>query len=289
MLCGIEKMRRLSYILTILVFVSCNSNRKEQSENIILFPSIDIVFETGDESREQYQIEIYSDGSSIFAKKIEPNYYYGKSTDSTWLVELDSNKVELIREFLKMSKKMNKRCNEGSQIVSSSIDFYHISIENDTLIQIDGNCDWNGFDYFSIEQKLFNEKFIELNMLRTHLKDSIIDALEGKWVVSGLKNELKQNDLLTLERTDELDELEVGTIIWAFGDSLSFNSSDNKVLDFTYSKSYELYVNNGSLDLTIASGAVILPNGNMTIENYGAYLTIEKIEKDKIILNYWWR
>jgi len=280
-------MRRLSYILTILV--SCNLNRTEQSENKILFPSINIVFETGDEAREQFQMEIYSNGSSIFAKKIEPNYYYGKSTDSTWLVELDSNKVEIIKEFLKTSKKMNERCDEEFQVVSSSIDFYHISVENDTLIEINGNCDWNGLDYFSIEKKLFNEKFTELKARRTHLKDSINDVLKGRWVVSGLKNKLKQNDILTLERTDELDELEVGTIIWTFGDSLSFSSSDNRILDFTYSKNYKLYVNNGSLDLTIASGAVILSNGNMTIENYGAYLTIEEIEKDKIILNYWWR
>lgn len=282
-------MRRFYNILVFFLFISCNSNRVKESESLISFPHINILFETGCEVREQYQIEIFTKENSIFAKKIEPNYYYGRLTDSTWLVELDSNKVEIINEFLKISKRINKSCDENSQIVSSSIDLYHISVGNDTLIKIDGNCDWNGLDYFSIEQKIFNEKFTVLNTYRTNLKDSIITVLTGEWIVSGLKKEMSQNDTLILERTDELSEMEEEIIIWSFGDSLSFNSSDRKVLDLTYSKNYEIYVNNGSLDLTIASGAVILPNGNMTIENYGAYLTIEKIEKDKIILKYCWR
>lgn len=275
-------MRCLGYILGVLTIISCNSNKREESESLILFPSINITLITGDEAREEYQMEIYSEGNTVFGKKIEPNYYYGAKTDSIWLVELDSAMMKTIREFIETSKRFIGDC----PIQSTSIDIYYITIEHDTSHRIYGNCDWNGLDYFSLEQKLFEKKFSELNRYRSNLKDSMVNALKGEWVVNGLKKEMKQNELLQLQRTDEFDEQEVGTVIWSFGDSLSFNSSNNKKIDLTYSKSYGLNVKNGSLDLIISPGFAIQPNEGY---NYGVYLTIEKIETEKITLQYWWR
>lgn len=274
-------MNITKYILIILILSSC-ATKNEDNQPIL--PNIDIQFQTGCYTREDYSISILTDNGQLIAKKIEPNYYYGIKTDSIWSTRLDSNKVNIIKAFLKKAEELNGEC----PILTSSIDDYNIYIHNDTTFKIHGHCDWDSLDYFSFEKILFKKQFDDLKKKRGTLNDSIINELNRKWIVTGLDN-LQKNDTVTLWRTDELDDIEEGTVIWMFSDSLKFTSFDNKLFDLTYSKNYELILKNGYNHLRIGSGALIDNKGNMTIENYGANFEILNIDNDIIKLKYWWR
>ncbi len=275
-------MKHFKNILIVLILTSCSITNTDKEA---VLENIDIQFQTGCEARKNYSISILTENGQLIVKKIQPNYYYGTKTDSIWTVIIDSNRLKIIKRFIQKAKELNGECPS----LSSSIDDYRIDILNDTTYNINGHCDWDSLDYFSIEKLLFKEHFNDLEKRRISLKDSINKLLIGQWIVNGLYTGLKQNDSLTLRRTDELDDLEEGTIIWNFGDSLKFGSLDNNIFDLTFSNSYDLLVENGSVDLRINSGALIDKKGNMTIENYGAYFSILEMESENIILKYWWR
>jgi len=274
-----SKMRHFKYIFIVLILTSCSiSNNEKKSE----LKNMDILFQTGCESRVDYSISILTENGQLIAKKIRPNYYYGTKTDSIWTVIIDSNRLKIIKEFIQKAKELNGDC----PIRSTSVDDYKILIHNDTTYKIHGHCDWDSLDYFSLERLLFSEHFNDLEKKRISLKDSINKLLIGQWIVDGLHKGLKQNDSITLWRTDDLKR---DAIIWSFGDSLKFRSLENKIFDLKLSNSYDLLVKNGSVDIEISSGALIDKKGNMTIENYGAYFSILEMESKKIILKYWWR
>jgi len=275
-------MKKINYLFIALIITSCST---QQNENENLLPNIEIQFETGCESRESYSISIQTESGQLIAKKNEPNYYYGTKTDSIWTVNLDNTKINAVKNFILKAKILNGEC----PIESTSVDEYNITIENDTTYEIHGHCDWNGLDYFSIEKLLFKEHFNNLDYARNTLKDSVIKELKGQWIITGLNKELKRNDIVTMWRTDELDDLEKGMIIWNFSDSLSFGSLDNEIFDLTYSKKYQLLVAYGNVNLRISSGALVDSKGNMTIKNCGADFNIREIESEKIVLDYWWR
>jgi hypothetical protein len=274
-------MRIIKYILIILILSSCSTKNEDKQQKL---PNIDIHFQTGCEVREDFSISILTENGNLIARKIKPNYYYGVKTDSIWTVHLDSNGIAVIDMFIHKAEELNGEC----PIKNTSVDDYKIKIHNDTTFKIYGHCDWDSLDYFSIEKELFKSHFDDLEQKRETLKDSISSALNGKWIVTGLDN-LKQNDTVTFWRTNELDDIEEGTVIWMFSDSLKFTSFDNKLFDLTYSKDYELILKNGYNHLRIGSGAVIDNKGNMTIENYGANFEIINIDNEIIKLKYWWR
>jgi hypothetical protein len=274
-----RKMRPLKYILIILILTSCyNPNNGKKSE----LKNIDILFQTGCYTRIDYSISIMTENGHLIAKKTRPNYYYGTKTDSIWKVKIDKKQLEIINAFIQRAKELNGVC----PIRSTSVDDYKIIIHNDTTYSIHGNCDWGGLDYFSLERLLFNEHFNDLEKKRNVLKDSVNKVLVGQWIVDGLHKELKQSDSITLSRTNYFKK---DMIVWSFGDSLKFRSLENKIFDLKLSNSYNLIVNDGSVDLEISSGASTDKNGNMTIENYGAYFSIMEMNADKIILKYWKR
>jgi len=274
-------MRIFKNILIFVILSSC-STKNENKQQIL--PNIDIQFQTGCVVHEDYLISILTENGQLIARKIKPNYYYGLKTDSIWTFYLDSNRIDIIDKFIRKAEVLNGEC----PIRNTSVDDYNINIHNDTVFKIYGHCDWDGLDYFSIEKLLFKEHFDDLEKKRKGLEDSISIALNGKWIVTGLDN-IKQNDTIAFWKTDELDDLEEGTIVWMFSDSSSFHSFNNSQFDLTYSKNYELILINGSNHLRIGSGAVIDKKGNMTIENYGANFEILHIDIDKIYLKYWWR
>ena len=55
-------------------------------------------------------MKVYSVGSSVFADKLEPNYYYGGKTDSIWTVKLIPIQVQYFESFLKQSKQLKGKC-----------------------------------------------------------------------------------------------------------------------------------------------------------------------------------
>jgi hypothetical protein len=200
-------------------------------------------------------------------------------------VDLDSSRIQIIKNFIAKARELNGEC----PIKSTSVDNYKIIIKNDTTYNIYGNCDWVGLDYHSIEKLIFIDHFVNLEKQRASLKDSVCNELKGQWIITGLHKDIKQKDIITMSRTNDIDHLKIGTVVWEFFDSFKFKSHDNKIIDLTFSKDYQLIVENGYVDLRIGSGAITDSNGNMTIENYGSDFIIKEIESGKIILEYLWR
>jgi len=247
-------------------------------------PDINIQFETGCEYRLKYSIAILNKNNKLIAKKIKPNYYYGNFTDSIWTIELDSNKINLIKKFINKAKEFNGEC----PIITSSIDYYEITIHKDTVYKIGGNCNWEGLDFFSIEKKLFQNHFELLNKKRVSLKDSLNKILSGQWIVTGLNKELGKRDTIILWRTDELDENENGAVFWKFFDGNKFNCNDSLVFNLAYSKNYSFVVDYGYVGLAIQAGTKIEQNGKETYTK-GAFFEMDIINTDKIILKYFGR
>ncbi|MCD4747136.1 MAG: hypothetical protein K8R58_12635 [Bacteroidales bacterium] len=220
-----------------------------------------------------------------YLQKVKPNYYYGFNTDSIWTVNLDSTRICIIKDFIQKARELNGEC----PIATTSIDRYKITIHNDTTYNILGYCDWVGLDYFSFEKILFREHFEDLDKKRYSLKDSVNQVLRGHWIVTGLSGNIKRGDLIYMEWTDNLDDLETSTIVWEFSNNYKFRSYDNKFLNLTYSTKYSLIVDYGYLSLCICAGTIEKPNGDMKIVNNGAYFEFKKIEPKKVSLEFWSR
>jgi len=271
------------YLITLLLS-SCLFQKTDRLSEKNSIPDIDIQFETGCEERSNYLISILNVNNKLIAKKIRPNYYYGYITDSIWTIELDSIKINLIKKFIQKAKEFNGEC----PIITSSVDNYEIIIHNDTVYKIEGHCNWEGLDFYSIEKILFQNHFDSLNKKRVSLKDSLNRILSGQWIVTGLNKELKQSDTIILLRTDEHDKYEIGSVFWEFSDGNNFNSKDSLVFDLAYSNNYGFVVDYGYVGLGIHAGTKIEQNGDVT-STRGAFFEIDSINIDKIILKYFGR
>ena len=143
--------------LTILM-VSCTHNSAKDEAKAPELANIYIQYQTGCEVRENSAISIYSENGIMMAEKVEPIYYYGSERDSTWIIVMDSSKIRLIKNFINKAKELNGNC----PIKSKSVDDYNVCIQNDTSYHINGHCDWEGLDFLSVENALFEERFLQL-------------------------------------------------------------------------------------------------------------------------------
>ncbi len=182
--CAVFYMRSILTFLAIYILSTCNSCG--QIENNFEVSSVKIDFETGCETREGRSMLIIKKDSNYFANKLEPNYYYGTTTDSVWILKLDSTKINAIYRFVAKARQLG---NSSCPSITTSIDHYLITINKETSISIVGNCDWNGLSYVALEKIVFKEKFEELEFKRNSLKDSISTNLQGIWKISGLKQD----------------------------------------------------------------------------------------------------
>ena len=241
-------------IILLLILTSCNSDKIDKAE-FNNFSDIEINFQTGDERIKLYTMDIFKSGEKIKAIKKSPFYYYGSGTDSTWTIEIGKSDLKLITEFIEKAKTIKDTC----PINSSSIDYYDIKT-NGKEIKIVGNCEWNGIDYDSLENKIFEHKFIELEKKRVIVADSLARSFNGIWDVSGWENGVLKNRNLVLTRTTENKPKIEGIYRWTFDKE---NNSDLK--------------NNLDID-----------EGSTLIEIRGSMYKVLDIKMDKIELKYLW-
>lgn len=241
-------------IILFLILTSCNSDKIDKAE-FNDFSDIEIRFRTGDERIEFYSMDILKKGEKIQAIKKSPFYYYGSGTDSTWTTEIGKSDLKLITEFINKAKSIKDTCSFNS----SSIDYYDIKT-NGNAIKIVGNCEWNGIDYDSLENKIFKHKFIELKKKREIVADSLVEIFNGFWDVSGWENGVLKNRNLVLTRTTENQPKIDGIYRWTF--------EKEKESEFKEK-------------LDIDEGSTLIEIGASTYK-------VLNIEKNKIELKYLW-
>jgi len=176
------------------------------------FEDVQIEFVTGDEVKVLHEISFSKTGQKIIAKKVQPYYYYGSMTDSTWTTEVEPSDLKLIDKFISKAKTQKDSCS----FLSTSIDHYRIKIGNKKEFKITGNCEWDGIDYNYIEKKIFKSQFAELENKRRIVADSIATSFIGSWDVSGWENgKLTEKDVLLTRTNGNKIEIE-GRYRWTF-------------------------------------------------------------------------
>lgn len=247
-------MKYLLILIILLSNFSCNDDSKKiHASDLAEFSNLKVEFITGDESITSHRIDIIKDSDKIIATKKRPLYYYGSKTDSIWTTEINQSDLDFIKTFIARAKKQKDSCS----LLSSSIDYYDIEIGGNKKIKIIGNCEWNGIDYDSLEQRLFYRKFNELKNKRTLLTDSLANSFIGIWRVSGWENGALINKDVNLTR-------------------LAKNEPKNK------EKTYWTIENPTELKKYI-----YIINGRF-IEIRGSNYEIKKIKSDRIELRFRW-
>lgn len=276
-------MRQLIIILTLFFFANCGTKSSDNKTTSIPIgdkePWFNIVLYSGDEAIEKFEIKVYKMADRYFAENITPYFYYGKQTESIWTVELDQFNISNCNKFLNKAKSLPKECPQ----LSTSIKDYTITIEQDTL-KIRGECEWDSLDFFTLRQLLFKDKFAELELKKSNLIIDLNRKLIGKWYFKPLNAELKRDDYFILTKTNDFNS----ECSWEFGKEYSFKSSCNNIFDFSYSNKYEWQVD-GDIYFKIEPGIITDKNGIMTVGNYDATFTLEKLMDNELKLKFLWR
>lgn len=261
----------------------------EQLESQFPLPRIWIDYYIGESNSNDYQLYIHPKGEKMYASKIRTIDEY--ENEVIWETELDSSLIQLVKRFMVKARQLYyQRCPK----TSADKTVYNVRVGLDSNLYIEGNCNWEGLDYNSLEATILNHQFMASDNSMANLNDSIAEIpkiLSGYWVVYGLKNEISRNDTVKLERVDGLYGLNKNAIVWSFNADTTFKSMNNKIMDLTYSTSYHLYKNDksvkiGAIELAIDAGWEYfdVDSGRKKFKNEGVSFIFEKIEKDKLIL-----
>jgi hypothetical protein len=193
---------------------------------------------------DDYQLYIHPLGKKIYASKIKTLDEY--ENEIIWETELDSSLIQLVKKFMVKARQLYyQRCPK----TSSEKIVYNVRIGLDSNLYIEGNCDWGGLDYNSLENNILNHQYMASGNSLANLKDSIAEIpklLSGYWVVSGLKNEITKNYTVVMNRIDGLYGLNKNAIVWSFESDLTFKSMNNRIINLTNTNSYHLYKNDKS-------------------------------------------
>jgi hypothetical protein len=262
-------------------------NQLEQLERNFPLPRIWIDYSVGEMDMDDYQLYIHPLGKKIYASKIKTLDEY--ENEIIWETELDSSLIQLVKKFMVKARQLYyQRCPK----TSSEKIVYNVRIGLDSNLYIEGNCDWRGLDYNSLENNILNHQYMASGNSLANLKDSIAEIpklLSGYWVVSGLKNEITKNDTVVMNRIDGLYGLNKNAIVWSFESDLTFKSMNNRIINLTNTNSYHLYKNDksgkiGAIELSIDAGWENLESGRKKFINDGINFIFDKIEEDKIVL-----
>jgi hypothetical protein len=238
-----------------------------------------ITYTSGEEGTGKSDIYIYKQNNKYYARNIAPFFYIGTKTDSIWVSELSQDKIQTCIELLNRAKNLPEECPE----TSSATKEYQITYADNT-IKIRGDCDWEDLDFINFRSQIFYEKFAILEAKRLALIDSINKQLRGKWHFMPIKNMFSKGDMLLLRKTANA----YYSCAWQMGESNTFSSNCNDVLNLSYSIRYLLNVD-GDIYIEIQGGSTIEKNGSMKVRNFGATFTIESISSEELRLKYMWR
>jgi hypothetical protein len=266
-------MKHFTIILLVLISSCKRIDRFEQ------LPNFRIIHHEGCEAIGTWIIEINSIQGKFYAYNKYPLLYYGNNTDSIWITELDSAKIQLCRNFLIKASSLPNNCpNLSTSMIEDSI------ILPDRRLSIKGHCDWDSLSFFRFQERLFKDDFNKLQNKRDSLTKRIKECLHGCWYFKPLKT-IKRDDIICLNKVDSLSDKKY---CWFFGNDSIFKSKYNVTLDFSYSSDYKLNVDNKEIFLEINAG--FLSNDKvMTVENDGATFILDSISQNTIKLRYLWR
>ncbi|MCF8451360.1 MAG: hypothetical protein K9G49_15915 [Taibaiella sp.] len=238
-----------------------------------------ITYTSGEEGYGKSEINIYKQNNKYYARNVAPYFFIGTKTDSIWVSELSQDKIQTCIELLNRAKNLPEECPE----TSSATKEYQITYGNNT-IKIRGDCDWEDLDFINFRSQLFYEKFAILEAKRLALIDSLNKQLRGKWHFIPFKNMFNRGDILLLKKVADADY----SCTWQMGESSTFSSTCNDVLNLSYSIRYLLNVD-GDIYIEIQGGSTVEKNGSMKVRNFGATFTIEAISSEELKLKFLWR
>ncbi len=198
--------------LLIYTIISCKEEEKNPTLNWEDLNNINIQFITGDEVRILSIMSIIKQGDSIEAIIKQPYNNYGFLADSIWNTKLNITDLKFLNKFLKMVSQQPDTCS----LLSTSLDRYRITINNDSVIRIFGNCEWDNVDYMELEKQFFAKQRQLLEIKRKHVKDSIRNVFFGTWDVTGWKDGKLVNKNVILQRTTGVSPNKPGYYRWSF-------------------------------------------------------------------------
>ncbi len=256
----------------VLLFLFCNpviGACQKQTNCDVLIPFF-LNYSSGGVVPMSREINIYKLNSKCFASYLEPQFFIAGKGDSVWTAELDSIKILSCINFINTAKKVPNECEQIREYTR-----YQIAFEKDT-IEIFGDCQWDGLDFYNLTGILFKERFSELERDRKHLVDSLSNQLKGNWYCAPLKNEHKEGDVLILARTKNADS----DCLWEFGNDGLFKSNCNNTLDLSHSHEFLLNVESEFI--------LRIGNGDMNKGVSDAIFTLNTVNDRELKLTFEW-
>ncbi len=148
-------IKRLMYFICALAITfvfSCKKNRDSTNYSLDGFESIDIAYATGDEVIKSYAMKIYDSAGILKTKFTSPLSDVSLFKRHEVTKTLSEEDIKIISDFIEKAKKQNDTCS----FLSSSLDRYHIKIGTLDSISILGNCNWDGLDYITLTQRIYD-------------------------------------------------------------------------------------------------------------------------------------
>ncbi len=238
-----------------------------------------VVYITGDENPERNEINIYGRDGKFYAENLAPSFYIGKQVISSWTTELNAEKISTCRKFLNHARALPADCPVASPVPKE----YRIFTAADSFT-VTGDCDWEDIDFLYLRGILFYENFAKLEQQRAALRKELNKQLYGKWYFTPMAAKPEKGDILTLVKTPGPGQ----TCTWEFGESNSFKSTCNEVLNLAYSVKYLLNMDGGRV-MEIQGGTTTDKDGNSHVRNYGATWSVESVSPSELRLRYMWR
>jgi hypothetical protein len=230
----------------------------------------------GDDASERAEIVVYRLGNKYFAENAAPQFYIGKNKVDLWRTELNATQVATCMQFQKKAGTLPAECPEVSMVPKT----YQITANNKTTT-IQGDCDWDGIDFFDLRSALFSEYYTQLDARRRAFTDSLSSLLHGKWYFSAPPGKPEPGSRLTLQKKQNNTK----TCFWEMGKNSSFKSTCNEYINLSYSIRYALNTE-GNIFFEIQGGTTTDADGNTSIRNFGATFVIDSVDDLELKLKF---
>lgn len=268
------RLSRIWYLCAAWVLLASNSFAQQQS-----IEPFRVVFLSGDDLAERCEINVYRKDGKWYAANLSPTFYIGAQAISSWTTELNPEKVNTCVKFLKKARALPEECPVASPVPKE----YRITTASDSFT-ITGDCDWEDIDFLFLRGILFYENFAKLEQERAAIRKDLNKQLHGTWYFTPFTAMPTKGTEITLVKMPEAGQ----TCTWQFGESNSFKSSCNDVLNQAYSVKYLLNMDGGRT-MEIQGGTTTDKDGNSHVRNYGSTWSIESISPSELKLRYMWR
>lgn len=235
-----------------------------------------VVYMAGDDASERAEIVVFKKGDRYVAENAAPQFYIGKNKVDKWRTELNAAQIAACIQFQKKAGTLPAECPE----VSLATKTYQITANNKTTT-IQGDCDWEGIDFFDLRSALFSEYYAQLDARRRAFTDSLSSLLNGKWYFAAPLGKPEPGSRITLQKKRD----KTNSCFWEMGKNSSFKSTCNEYINLSYSIRYALNTE-GNIFFEIQGGTTTDAEGNTSIRNFGATYVIESVDEQELKLKF---